>query len=483
MSEPDAQVESSLEQTILDFRDDSSVGDGSECEVHRAEVEQELQDLLLQSSFLENPASGFMPPCSPLSRTGVQGELGNSGAQGALDGGGRSLVLDGGATFGDLASEDASESRLPSPIGSACPRTPGPSPYGGAPLHDLVAAGASLATTLREMRRTGPLGELSGQAQTVLLGGALYEYGDPSVEDSRALPGGSLHNTLGGGSPSSPLRVRSAASAREGSSRAQREDSGELSLVDFRNSLDRILQLRNLSTRGSRSESASFLDALSTHSPRPQSMEADGAAPSQQTAYWLESNLSRSGALDASPDRSASVVTRSGLSIISEERRLAEERSRPLTAVTEVDDEAFVSVNPALGNTIVSEDSLGQSVRTVFGETLSPEGGLDGGFVGVLRRLALDSAFDESLVRTARRLLQLGAVLAGQRLSDDEIHALPKVRFDSAEEQACAICLEPYNQGELLTALRCNHFFHVDCLTGWFQRSTQCPLCRAPCGD
>jgi len=127
-------------------------------------------------------------------------------------------------------------------------------------------------------------------------------------------------------------------------------------------------------------------------------------------------------------------------------------------------------------------DSLQQSARTVLGDTLTIEGGLDGGLTSVLHRLALENlSLDESLTRSVRRVLQLGTVLTGQRLSDEEILALPKVRFDAAEQQSCSICLEQYQRGELLTALKCGHFFHVGCLAKWFQRSMQCPLCRSEC--
>lgn len=114
---------------------------------------------------------------------------------------------------------------------------------------------------------------------------------------------------------------------------------------------------------------------------------------------------------------------------------------------------------------------LPQTPSGIFGETR---------LATVLRHLAGDTAsLDDSLVRSVQRVLQLGAVLSGQRLSDEEIAALPKVRFDGAEEQNCAICLEAYRRGDLLTTLRCSHFFHVDCLAGWLQRSSQCPLCRS----
>lgn len=127
-----------------------------------------------------------------------------------------------------------------------------------------------------------------------------------------------------------------------------------------------------------------------------------------------------------------------------------------------------------------SSRSIGDhSVRSGLGDTASFEAGLG----SMLQRLAMDSTgFDESLARSVRRVLQLGTVLTGQRLSHDEIKALPKVRFDAADQQRCAICLEAYQKGELLTALRCSHFFHVDCLGAWFKKSTQCPLCRADVG-
>jgi hypothetical protein len=107
--------------------------------------------------------------------------------------------------------------------------------------------------------------------------------------------------------------------------------------------------------------------------------------------------------------------------------------------------------------------------------TWSPEGGLFGGLIDVLQRLG----DGQVLSSTARQAEQLGHVLQGARLSDEEIDALPKVRFERAEEQSCAICLEPYEQGMLLTRLSCDHYFHPVCLARWMRRATRCPLCRA----
>lgn len=93
-----------------------------------------------------------------------------------------------------------------------------------------------------------------------------------------------------------------------------------------------------------------------------------------------------------------------------------------------------------------------------------------------------DLSLDESISRSIQRVLQLGAVVVGQQLSDQEIQALPKARF-SQGEQRCPICLEMYEQGELLNRLRCGHFFHINCLARWMRRAAQCPLCRESCAD
>jgi hypothetical protein len=109
---------------------------------------------------------------------------------------------------------------------------------------------------------------------------------------------------------------------------------------------------------------------------------------------------------------------------------------------------------------------------------------LNGSLNTILQRLTSTSEsqlLDESLTRSVRRVLQIGTALAGERLTDAEIRGLPKVRFEAAEQQNCSICLEPFQDGELVTSLPCSHFFHVDCVGRWMQRATLCPLCRKPC--
>ncbi|KAG5236996.1 E3 ubiquitin-protein ligase RHA2B [Salix suchowensis] len=47
------------------------------------------------------------------------------------------------------------------------------------------------------------------------------------------------------------------------------------------------------------------------------------------------------------------------------------------------------------------------------------------------------------------------------------------------ESKGCAVCLCSIEEGEEITALRCDHLFHKVCLDRWlgFRRAT-CPLCR-----
>ena len=56
-----------------------------------------------------------------------------------------------------------------------------------------------------------------------------------------------------------------------------------------------------------------------------------------------------------------------------------------------------------------------------------------------------------------------------------------KQSFDS--KQACAICLEPYQDGEIVGASRnpnCEHIFHLNCIVNWLIQRDECALCRAP---
>jgi len=89
-----------------------------------------------------------------------------------------------------------------------------------------------------------------------------------------------------------------------------------------------------------------------------------------------------------------------------------------------------------------------------------------------------DSGVMENSFLNFDELVALSQSSECARLSRDEAHTLPRVRFEAPEMQVCSICMENFRHGMVLIGLACRHIFHVDCLTQWVQRSAQCPNCR-----
>ena len=42
----------------------------------------------------------------------------------------------------------------------------------------------------------------------------------------------------------------------------------------------------------------------------------------------------------------------------------------------------------------------------------------------------------------------------------------------------CTICISPFENGEVLSCLPCDHRFHEECIVLWLDRSSTCPLCK-----
>lgn len=42
----------------------------------------------------------------------------------------------------------------------------------------------------------------------------------------------------------------------------------------------------------------------------------------------------------------------------------------------------------------------------------------------------------------------------------------------------CCICLGSIVEGCKIRTLRCNHFYHSECISSWLQVNATCPLCR-----
>lgn len=306
--------------------------------------------------------------------------------------------------------------------------------------------------TLRDMRRTGALGDLNQDAQMTLLGGTLYAYSEQGI-----LPRGSHRGS------------------HETAYNASVVSLGHAPLQDaIGRSLDRILT----NPQQARISDAGESTVSEPASARTIENAIDPVSSAVQTLTSFGSMLDHAESVsEVDSDREEEGV----VSVVAVDTPRSMRSQYSITPDQTFLEETSVA---GLGDTIQSSSSGSssfeaqqRSLRTGL-DTLSLEG-LDGGLVALLNRLSFDiSSLDESLSNSMRTVMQIGTVLTGQHLSDDEISALPKVRFDQTEQQNCAICLEPYQRGELLTSLSCHHFFHVDCLAGWFRRSAQCPLCR-----
>jgi len=363
-----------------------------------------------------------------------------------------------------------------------------------------------LLIELSLMRQRGPMRSLDGDIQAMLLGGSLFEYSSAV----RPLPPAVAQRTA----------IASRASSRTGltmpesfiPSRSLQFDCSQPSMPglaantmqSLHHSLDRLIE---------QSGDVDVESLLNGTQSLSDGRETPGSA-TEAEIRMLESNLV--AVRSSTEDDQASSGLAGGVSTLEAAISVTSEDVPPtptaptVTAATALDStDSVVSVagfeNPhdMLGEPEPSLAGLaglaasaprsaggssvdGELYRSGESNTAAPMGP-DGGLISLLRRLAFSNvepaALNESLARSLSRLAQILTTLSGERLTDEQIRALPKVRFEDTREQTCAICLETYNFGDLLTALPCAHFFHVDCVTRWFTRSTQCPLCRSQYGS
>ena len=48
----------------------------------------------------------------------------------------------------------------------------------------------------------------------------------------------------------------------------------------------------------------------------------------------------------------------------------------------------------------------------------------------------------------------------------------------TARSTQCAICLEPYQDGDELRTVMCLHHFHKNCIDQWLRTNCICPICK-----
>ena len=56
------------------------------------------------------------------------------------------------------------------------------------------------------------------------------------------------------------------------------------------------------------------------------------------------------------------------------------------------------------------------------------------------------------------------------------------VCVEQGTSRECAVCLDEFQDGLHVRRTPCGHFFHEECLQGWFRQGSFCPLCRVSMG-
>lgn len=69
-------------------------------------------------------------------------------------------------------------------------------------------------------------------------------------------------------------------------------------------------------------------------------------------------------------------------------------------------------------------------------------------------------------------------------LTKDKINKIPVKPFHKAlfeDNSQCIICMENFNENELVKQLPCGHIFHGDCIDHWLIQQKNCPFCKSEC--
>ncbi|XAR57228.1 hypothetical protein NMG60_11025289 [Bertholletia excelsa] len=68
------------------------------------------------------------------------------------------------------------------------------------------------------------------------------------------------------------------------------------------------------------------------------------------------------------------------------------------------------------------------------------------------------------------------SILDNPQVTSSASSSAPAISDDYAED-ACSICLEPFNTEDPPTVTNCKHEYHLQCILEWSQRSKECPIC------
>lgn len=77
---------------------------------------------------------------------------------------------------------------------------------------------------------------------------------------------------------------------------------------------------------------------------------------------------------------------------------------------------------------------------------------------------------------------------AERRLKDEAKKAIRRLQVrilkrgdeeTTSESYMCAVCIEPFKVGDVVTVLTCDHIFHKDCIEPWLLEKRTCPMCKS----
>lgn len=75
----------------------------------------------------------------------------------------------------------------------------------------------------------------------------------------------------------------------------------------------------------------------------------------------------------------------------------------------------------------------------------------------------------------------LHAPIPPQPVPEEKIKSFPQFTISNqqvAEGRQCAVCLEFFQQNQIVTQLPCGDYFHSACIRRWLSEHNSCPYCR-----
>ncbi|XP_068170164.1 E3 ubiquitin-protein ligase RNF128-like [Antennarius striatus] len=90
--------------------------------------------------------------------------------------------------------------------------------------------------------------------------------------------------------------------------------------------------------------------------------------------------------------------------------------------------------------------------------------------------ISANRLYNLSMHRRAERKLKSEAKKAIGRL---QVRTLKSGDEETnSESYVCAVCIESYKAGEVVTVLTCDHIFHKNCIEPWLLERRTCPMCK-----